>query len=294
MNNKTRKTGLGRGLSTLLAETKSSEEDKSVPDQKANIYLPIDKIIPNIKQPRKRFAQAKLDELSKSIAKNGIIQPVIVRPTELGYELVTGERRWRAAQVAKIHLVPAIIRKLTDQQVAEYAIVENIQREDLTPIEEAKSYKNLLDAFNYTQDDVANSLGKSRSYIANLLRLLTLPASIIKLLETEMISIGHARALVGVPNAELLAKKIIKEALSVRQTEVLVKRVRLNDSLLTQRKVRKFVKDIDTLNLEKSLSLHTEFKITINPSPYKENGQLVFNYNNLDELDRICEFLYDK
>ena len=291
MENKTWKKGLGRGLSTLLAETKNDIEVENLIEQKGEIYVPIEKIFPNIKQPRKRFEKSKLDELSKSIVKNGIIQPVIVRQQGLKYELIAGERRWRAAQLANIHSIPAIIRALTDEEATEYAIVENIQREDLTPIEEARSYKDLLEIYGYTQAEVSGSLGKSRSYIANMLRLLTLPTSIATMLEEGRLTIGHARTLIGLESSEDLAKKIIKDQLSVRQTEAFVKKFRSNDSFLKEKKYVKQKKDQDTLNLEKTLSLQTKFEITIEHGKYKESGQLIFNYRDLDELDKICDFL---
>lgn len=291
MENKTWKKGLGRGLSTLLAETKNDIEAENSIEKRGEIYLPIEKIFPNIKQPRKRFERSKLDELSKSIVKNGIIQPVIVRPQGSKFELIAGERRWRAAQLANIHSIPAIIRALTDEEATEYAIVENIQREDLTPIEEARSYKDLLEIYGYTQAEVSGSLGKSRSYIANMLRLLTLPTFIATLLEEGRLTIGHARTLIGLENSEDFAKKIIKDQLSVRQTEALVKKLRSNDSFLKEKKYVKQKKDRDTLNLEKTLSLQTNFEITIEHGKYKESGQLIFNYRDLDELDKICDFL---
>ena len=201
------KKGLGRGLSTLLAETKSEVNESKFVSEQADIYLPIEKIFPNVNQPRKRFDKIKLEELAQSISNSGIIQPVIVRSKMSKYELIAGERRWRAAQLAKIHSIPAIIRNISDSQVAEYAIAENIQREDLTAIEEATAYKNLLDTKKFTQEEVSKALGKSRSYITNMLRLLSLPSSVITLLEESKISVGHARALIGLVDAPVVAKK---------------------------------------------------------------------------------------
>ena len=293
MENTIRKKGLGRGLSTLLAET-NNDNDKIIFDgSKVDIYLPIEKIVPNLKQPRKNFDKLKLEELAKSISSNGIIQPVIVRPKDMSYELIAGERRWRAAQLSKIHSIPAIVRDLSDEQAAEYAIAENIQREDLSAIEEARSYKNLVEIFNYTQEDVSKALGKSRSYIANMLRLLTLPRSIIILLEECKISTGHARTLIGLDNASELAKKIVEQQLSVRQTETLVKRLRSGVPNSTSMKSKSFKKDIDTLNLEKTLSFHTKFKVTIEQETNKESGKLIINYNDLEDLDKICDLLYN-
>ena len=292
MNIKARKKGLGRGLSALLAETTNDNESKSFPNQKGFPYLPIEKIFPNKDQPRKIFDKIKLEELSKSILNNGVIQPVIVRPKGTGYELIAGERRWRAAQLAGVHSLPAVVRDITDKQAAEYAIAENIQREDLTAIEEARSYKNLIDIYHYTQEEMATALGKSRSYIANIIRILSLPDSVISLLEGYKISVGHARALIGLDNPLEIAKNIISKHLSVRETEAIVKRLR-SDSKLPSSKVKKrFKKDIDTLDLEKNLSFQTKFRITIDQDNSGYSGKLLFNYNSLDELDKICEFIY--
>lgn len=289
MEKKARKKSLGRGLSTLLAETNSDDTTGEF-NSSFDVYLPIEKIIPNLKQPRKQFDKFKLEELSRSIDRNGIIQPVIVRPKGSRYELIAGERRWRAAQLSKIHSIPAIVRSLTNEQAAEYAIAENIQREDLTPIDEATAYKNLLETFSYTQEEVSKSLGKSRSYVANMLRLLTLPVSVINLLQDTKISVGHARALIGLSNPEPTLRKIINDRLSVRETEALVKRLQSGNSFESKNRVRK-KKDIDTLDLEKSLSFETQFKITIEQDDSKTSGKLSINYNTLVELDQICAFL---
>ena len=295
MENRAKKnSGLGRGLSTLLAETNIFNNSDDLTLSSVDLYLPIEKVIPNDDQPRKRFDKLKLDELALSIAKNGIIQPVIVRLKNSKYELIAGERRWRAAQLAKLHSIPAVVRDVTDKQAAEYAIAENIQREDLTAVEEAKSYKKLLEIHSYTQAELSVALGKSRSYIANMLRLLTLPMEILILLEETKISIGHARALIGLDDAVTIAKRIIDNKLSVRETESFVRRSRLNGSILIAktRKVNK--KDIDTLNLEKALTFQTKFKITIDQYSDNNGGKLIFNYSSLEELDRICEFLHKK
>ena len=294
MNTKIRKKGLGRGLSTLLAETNNDNNSPTNQNQKVDLYLPIEQIFPNKDQPRKSFDKLKLEELAKSILNNGIIQPVIVRIKDSGYELIAGERRWRAAQIAKIHSMPAVVRDLTDKQAAEYAIVENIQREDLNSIEEARSYKNLMAIYNYTQEEVASALGKSRSYIANMLRILSLPGSIIDLLEASKISVGHARALIGLEDPLSIAKDIILKNLSVRQTEVIVQRLRSDPKLSNVKGPNKAKKDIDTLNLEKNLSFQTNFHITIEQDKSSSGGKLILNYNSLDELDKICEFIYDR
>ena len=294
MKNKIKKTGLGRGLSTLLAETNNNNDPSINNNHKVDLYLPIEQIFPNKAQPRRRFDKVKLEELARSILSNGIIQPVIVRTKGSDYELIAGERRWRAAQIAKIHSVPAVVKNLTDKQAAEYAIVENIQREDLNSVEEARSYKNLMNIYNYTQEEVGTALGKSRSYIANMLRVLSLPESIINLLESSKISVGHARALIGLEDPLAIAKDIILKNLSVRQTEEIVQRLRSGHKLPNVKKSNKSKKDVDTLNLETNLSFQTKFRIKIEQDKFRPSGKLIFNYNNLDELDKICEFIYSK
>ena len=294
MKNKIKKTGLGRGLSTLLAETSNNNDLSINNNHKVDLYLPIEQIFPNKVQPRRSFDKVKLEELARSILSNGIIQPVIVRTKGSDYELIAGERRWRAAQLAKIHSVPAVVKNLTDKQATEYAIVENIQREDLNAVEEARSYKNLMTIYNYTQEEVGTALGKSRSYIANMLRVLSLPESIINLLESSKISFGHARALIGLEDPLAIAKDIILKNLSVRQTEEIVQRLRSGHKLLNVKQSNKSKKDVDTLNLETNLSFQTKFRIKIEQDKSRPSGKLIFNYNNLDELDKICEFIYSK
>ena len=294
MNNKIRKKSLGRGLSTLLAETNNDNDPSINNNHKVNLYLPIEQIFPNKAQPRRSFDKVKLEELARSILNNGIIQPVIVRTKGSDYELIAGERRWRAAQIAKIHSVPAVVKNLTDKQATEYAIVENIQREDLNAVEEARSYKNLMNIYNYTQEEVGTALGKSRSYIANMLRVLSLPESIINLLESSKISVGHARALIGLEDPLAIAKDIILKNLSVRQTEEIVQRLRSGHKLQNVEQSNKSKKDVDTLNLETNLSFQTKFRIKIEQDKSRPSGKLIFNYNNLDELDKICEFIYSK
>ena len=288
-----KKKGLGRGLSTLLAETSGLNEITLQQEKRVDVFLPIEKIFPNREQPRKIFNQIKLEELSQSILKNGIIQPVIVRKKNNGYEIIAGERRWRAAQLSKLHEIPAIIRDLSNEQVIEYAIIENIQREDLNPIEEARSYKSLIETYSYTQEEVSSALGKSRSYIANMMRLLTLPDTILDLVVRGIISSGHARALIVLKDPIKAAKKIVSDHLSVRQTEEWVKRINAGHQKQEPRESGKKIKDIDTLNLEQSLSFQTKFNIKIEHSKLGKNGKLIFNYKNLNELDKICEFLYN-
>ena len=291
-NNK--KTSLGRGLTALLAETsnKNSTNASKTYEPNQEFYVPIEKIEPNNQQPRKNFDQSKLDELSKSIIENGIIQPLIVRKTGSKMQIVAGERRWRAAQLARLHEVPIIVKNLSDQQVMEYAIVENIQREDLNPIEEALSYKFLMENFEHTQEELSSSLGKSRSHIANLVRLLNLPKVILDFIKTGKISVGHARALIGVEGSISLAMEIIKNDYSVRETEKLIRKMKIKSEYRNEVKLS-IKKDINTLNLEKNLSAQTKFPVKIENSSDNQ-GKVIIYYKNLKELDQICEFIYSK
>jgi len=282
------KSNLGRGLSSLLKETDLREFENNL--QKENkIMVSIEDVIPNFDQPRKFFDKEKLNELASSILENGIIQPIIVRKKEEKLEIIAGERRWRAAQIALLDKIPVIINNVDDKKLLEMSIVENIQRENLNPIDEAVSYKKLKEEFNYTQDNVAKVLGKSRSYIANSLRLLTLPEEVIELILKGLLSYGHARTLIGLDDSLELAKNIVKKNLSVRETEKLIK---LRKSSISKR--IKQVKDVDTKNIEKSLSLSLKYKVEINHNNKKEKGSISINYANLDEFDKICKLLLKK
>ena len=211
------KKGLGRGLSSLIGETKVEKQKNQ---------LPISDLIPNKYQPRKIFDEKNLEDLTNSIKERGMIQPIIVRQSnidQLKFEIIAGERRWIAAQRAGLHNVPVVITEADDLKSLEFAIVENVQRHDLNPLEEAQGYKRLIDEFSYDQEKVSRFIGKSRSHITNCLRLLTLPADVLKLIEAQKITSGHAKVLVGLENANFVANKIIEKKLSVRQTENLVK-----------------------------------------------------------------------
>ena len=288
---KDKKRSLGRGLSTLLAETglesNQSEKVKNV------VFVPVESLYPNPDQPRKNFDKTKLDELAESISKNGILQPIITRKVSSDYQIVAGERRWRAAQKAQLHEVPILVYELSDQQVMEYSIIENIQREDLNPVEEALCYSSLIENFDHTQEDLAFALGKSRSYIANILRLLVLPKEVLDLLQNKKLSVGHARVLIGLKDALKTALRIIDNDLSVRQTESLVRRMK-STSKNNNKKNSLQKKDIDTVNLEKNLSAHSKFKIMIEHNKMGYRGKVIFSYKNLDELDKICDFIYSK
>jgi len=289
-----RKKGLGRGLSSFLdvdgfdeIVKRKKDEDKGKGSSNNLSYLPIESLFPNLKQPRKDFSTDELNSLASSIEETGIIQPILVRKNNGIYEIVAGERRWRAAQIAKIHEVPVLIKELTDEEVVKISIIENIQRVDLNPIEEANSYKQLIQDFGYTQEKVSASLGKSRSYIANSLRLLSLPESIIIFLNEGKLTSGHARALVGVKNSEFLARKIIKESLSVRDIENIVKKGTYKSDN-TIKKDTSFKKDVDTINLEQDLKLALGLKTSIDHNENSGGGRIVIKYKDLEQLDIFC------
>lgn len=287
-DNKLEKRGLGRGLSALMADVDLIPSERPAPRQ----ALPVEQITPNPDQPRRSFAQESLQELADSLRNRGMLQPLIVRPHpgDKGlYQIVAGERRWRAAQMAQLHEVPVIVRDLDDTEVLEVAIVENIQRADLNAIEEAASYRQLMDRFGHTQEKLAEALNKSRSHIANLLRLLNLPEQVQIWLKEGKLSAGHARALITAENPVDLARKVIEKNLSVRETEELVRRqsdVKSAKSAAAPRRE----KDADTRALESDLAAHLKMKVAINHSG-KEGGQLVISYRDLDQLDRLCQIL---
>lgn len=291
--------GLGRGLSALMsdvdiapAQDAETETAKS-PDR----MIPIEKIVPNKDQPRRTFTDEQLKELSDSIRTKGILQPIIVRPSpgEPGmYEIVAGERRWRAAQLAKQHEVPVLVRDLDDQEMLEVAIIENIQRADLNSIEEAAGYKQLMFKFGHTQEKIAEALGKSRSHIANLLRLLNLPESVQEHVRNGALSAGHARTLVTAQDPEAMAQQIITKKLSVRQAEALLR----SEGEPSKPKMRPAAasattaeKDADTRALEGDLSAALGMKVTVTHKPGGESGKLTIAYESFDELDSLCSVL---
>lgn len=285
--NKAEKRGLGRGLSALMADVDLVPSDRPAPRQ----VLPVEQITPNPDQPRRSFAPEALQELADSLRGKGMLQPLIVRPhpTDRGlYQIVAGERRWRAAQIAQLHEVPVIVRDLSDTEVLEVAIVENIQRSDLNAIEEASSYRQLMDRFGHTQERLADALNKSRSHIANLLRLLNLPEQVQAWLKEGKLTAGHARALVTAPNAVDLARKVIEKNLSVRETEELVRRQNAGETKPKAEKSRD--KDADTRALEGDLAAHLRMPVAINHAG-KDGGKIVITYRDLDQLDRLCQIL---
>jgi len=287
------KRGLGRGLSALMADVAPVEEKNTdlsntpVGDR----LIPVDKIKPNKNQPRRAFDDNQLNELANSIREKGIIQPLILRhsPDNDGsYQIVAGERRWRAAQLAQLHDVPALVRDYNETEVLEIAIIENIQRAELNSLEEAAGYRQLMDRFGHTQERIAEALGKSRSHIANLLRLLTLPEYVQDLLRQGLLSAGHARALVTAENPEELAKEIVKKELSVRETEALAK---TTPSAKKPKIRRSREKDADTIALQNDLSAALGMKVVIDHLAGQEAGQIVIRYDTLEDLDRICNGL---
>ena len=271
------KKGLGRGLSSLIGEAKI--------ELKKN-QLQISDIVPNKYQPRKIFEESNMEDLTNSIKERGIIQPIIVRKSQdhnQKYEIIAGERRWLAAQRAGLHNVPVVITEADDLKSLEFAILENIQRQDLNPLEEAKGYKRLIDEFSYDQDKVSKFMGKSRSYITNSLRLLTLPKEVIKLIEEQKLTAGHGKILVGLDNAIFIANKILDKKFSVRQAENFVKQFK--------NKVKKHIsKDANIRDLENSLSQKIGLNVVIKNSSRNE-GTITFTYKELDQLNKIISIL---
>ena len=277
MNSKIKK-GLGRGLSSLIGETKVENKTNK---------LNLSEIIPNKYQPRKNFDEDNLEDLSNSIKERGVIQPIIVRHSNTEsskYEIIAGERRWLAARKAGLHEIPVLVTEADDLKSLEFAIVENVQRHDLNPLEEAQGYKRLIDEFSYDQEKVSKFIGKSRSYITNALRILSLPHSVLNLIEEKKISAGHAKILVGLDNAEFLANKINEKKLSVRQSENFVK-------IFKKKKgVKANYKDPNLIELENSLSSKTGLNIIIKNSK-KNKGTISVEFKDLDQLNRLIEII---
>ena len=272
------KKGLGRGLSSLIGESKV--------ETRAN-QLQISDLIPNKYQPRKIFDENNLEDLTNSIKERGVIQPIIVRKSHddnSKYEIIAGERRWLAAQRAGLNEVPVVITKADDLKSLEFAIVENVQRHDLNPLEEAQGYKRLIDEFSYDQEKVAKFIGKSRSHIANCLRLLTLPNEVIRLIEAQKLTAGHAKILVGLENAIFIANKIIEKKFSVRQAENYVKIFKLN------KKQKLNLKDANISDLENTLTSKIGLNVLIKNNK-KNKGSITFYYKEIDQLNKIIELI---
>ena len=271
------KKGLGRGLSSLIGETKIEE--------KTNKLL-IGDLYPNKFQPRKIFDEDSLNDLEKSIRERGIIQPIIVRKSDENskYEIIAGERRWLAAQKAGLHEVPVVVTEADDLKSLEFAIVENVQRNDLNPLEEAQGYQRLINDFSYDQEKVSKFIGKSRSYITNCLRILTLPRDVLDLIETKEISAGHAKILVGLENATFVARKIIEKKLSVRQSENFVKIFKKKKSFLAKSS------DPNIQNLERSITDRIGLNVSIKNNK-KNKGTITFVYHDIDQLNKIIDII---
>ena len=289
---KQERRGLGRGLSALMADVDTTPPQPTADTpRRAETFIAVDRISPNPDQPRRTFTEDALAELTASLREKGVIQPLILRrdPSDAErYQIVAGERRWRAAQRAQLHEVPAIVRDLDDTEVLELAIIENIQRADLNAIEEAAGYRQLMDRFGHTQEKLAEALGKSRSHIANLLRLLSLPESVIDFVRSGHLSAGHARALVTSEDPAGLAAKVVKQGLSVRQTEALAKKA---GALKPTNINNSPVKDADTKALEKDVAAALGMNVTIAHPPGAEGGVMTIKYRDLDQLDELCRRL---
>ena len=272
------KKGLGRGLSSLIGETKAEIQKNQ---------LPVSDLIPNKYQPRKIFDEDNLNDLTNSIKERGILQPIIVRKSSddrSKFEIIAGERRWLAAQKAGLHNVPVVITEADDLKSLEFAIVENVQRHDLNPLEEAQGYKRLIEEFSYDQEKVSKFIGKSRSHITNSLRLLALPDGVIKLIETQQLTAGHAKILVGLENAEFVASKIIEKKLSVRQAENFVRIFK------NKRQKPSNIKDINIKDLEISVSNKVGLSVIIQ-NKKNNKGKITFEYKGLDQLNKIIDII---
>jgi len=271
------KRGLGRGLSSLIGETKVEQSTNK---------LSITDLYPNKFQPRKIFDEDSLSDLEKSIKERGIIQPIIVRKSDENskYEIIAGERRWLAAQKAGLHEVPVVVTEADDLKSLEFAIVENVQRNDLNPLEEAQGYQRLINDFSYDQEKVSKFIGKSRSYITNCLRVLTLPKDVLNLIETKKLSTGHAKILVGLENASFVAQKILEKKLSVRQSENFVKIFKRKKGSLINRS------DPNIQNLEKSISDKIGLNVSIKNNK-KNKGTITFAYHDVEQLNKIIDII---
>ncbi|RYM14456.1 ParB/RepB/Spo0J family partition protein [Sphingobium cupriresistens] len=287
--------GLGRGLSALLGDVAREEpvSPSAIPaNGKAVQSIEVSLIQPHPEQPRRHFDEGALQELAESIAKRGVIQPIIVRPHGGGFQIIAGERRWRAAQRAQMHRIPAIVRDFDEQETLEIALIENIQREDLNPIEEAEAYRKLIAEFHHSQDALGRIVGKSRSHVANLMRLLELPQSVQQQVMESRISMGHARALIGLPDCEALARQVEDKGLSVRDTEKLVRRVKTGaDAPAARRNAANSDKDPDIAALEQHLADILGLKVEIAHEGASTGGALSLRYSNLDQLDMLCQRL---
>lgn len=274
---------LGRGLAGLIGDNYDNKKDRQE-------YLPISLLHPSKFQPRKHFDEESLKELASSIEKNGIIQPIVVHKDSNndGYEIIAGERRWRASKIANLDSVPVIVKDLSDKECLELSIIENIQRQDINPIEEGEAYKKLIDEFSYTHEELASTVGKSRSHMTNMIRMLLLPGSVKTMINEKKLSMGHARALINVENAESIAEKIISQGLNVRQTEKLIKDLHQS----SDKKEQKYTQNQNIAAIEGAISSQLGLKIKINDNNSK--GKVMIRYNNPNELDLILKIFNRK
>lgn len=291
---------LGRGLSALLGEVETedyaapegSDAPASAPHARDGVRtLPIELIRPNPDQPRKTITEAELEALSESIAEKGVVQPILVRPVKgegEAYEIVAGERRWRAAQKARLHDIPALVRELTDKETLEIGIVENVQRSDLNPVEEAHAYRQLIDRFGHTQDDVARAVSKSRSHVANMVRLLALPEAVLTSLASGEISTGHARAIATAPDPEALVRIIVEKGLSVREAERLARDAQAGKAP-DGKASKPGDKDADTRALESDVAARLGLSVDIRHG--NKGGEIRVQYKTLEQLDDVCRRL---
>ncbi len=290
-----RQRGLGRGLSALMADVNDRTMGGESAPRQPDMMVPIERVVANPDQPRRRFDPDLLNDLAASIKEKGIIQPLIVRRKGDGYEIVAGERRWRAAQQANLHQIPVVIRDFDDTEVLEIAIIENIQRADLNPVEEAAGYVQLMNKFGHTQEKLAEALGKSRSHIANTMRLMQLPEAVQVYVTEGKLSAGHARTLITSSDPVALAKKVIAGDLSVRDTEKLVRKAaqaaKPDDGTASKPANRASTKSADTKALEGDLTANLGMKVSIDHKDGAETGTVTISYKTLDELDELCRIM---
>ncbi len=290
-----RQRGLGRGLSALMADVNDRGAGTDAAPRQPDMMVPIERVVANPEQPRRRFDPDLLNDLAASIKEKGIIQPLIVRRKGDGYEIVAGERRWRAAQQANLHQIPVVIREFDDTEVLEIAIIENIQRADLNPVEEAAGYVQLMNKFGHTQEKLAEALGKSRSHIANTMRLMQLPEAVQIYVTEGKLSAGHARTLITSRDPIALAKKVMAGDLSVRDTEKLVRKAaepsRPSDGTPPKPGRGAPTKSADTKALEDDLAANLGMKVLIDHRDGAENGTVTISYKTLDELDELCRMM---
>jgi ParB family chromosome partitioning protein len=294
MNDKSTNNRLGRGLAALIGDVPAVEATR-VQSGDGIRRLPVEFIVASPNNPRRHFAPEDLEDLTNSIREKGVMQPILVRPSPTDpdqYELVAGERRWRASQRAGLHEVPVIIREVDDREALELAIIENVQRADLNPLEESKGYDQLMQQFGYTQNDLAQVIGKSRSHVANTLRLMKLPSDVQELVSTGALTAGHARALITAENPQELAKRVVENGLSVRETELLAQKQAQASEERGAKSKSKAQKDADTLALEKTLSDVLGLKVSID---HKERGgKIEIKYRTLEQLDDVCQRLQSR